>query len=166
MGGCAHPPLRGYDGDPATGGHTGPPLQTLSCRGRRPRRPASTAQAAPAEREPKGIRDLPGGFLRTPTRGQGVFRLPKVRRVPVGDCPGFDSTHSGQPPYLSQLARRRKFGAWRSFLLDRPRPIVFSARSKRKRGVVCQAINMAYAPVPSDAPPPRFRQTSSSSVKS
>ena len=111
MGGCAHPPLRGYDGDPATGGHTGPPLQAPSCRGRRPRRPASTARVAPAERERQGIRDLPGGFLLSPTRGQGVFQPPKVRRVAVGDCPVFVGTDSEQPPYLSQLARRRKFGA-------------------------------------------------------
>ena len=90
-----------------------------SCRSRRPRRPALTAEAAPAERECKGIRDLPGGFRRTPTRGQGVFQPPHVRRVPVGDCPGFVGKDSGHPPYLSQLARTCKFGAWRSFLLDR-----------------------------------------------
>ena len=83
MGGCAHPPLRGYDGDPATGGHTGPPLQAPSRRGRRPRRPVSTARAAPAERGENDIRDLPGGFLQSPTRGQGVFQPPKVRRVAV-----------------------------------------------------------------------------------
>ena len=98
MGGCGHPPLRGYDGGPAPGGHTGPPLQTLSCRGRRPRRPASTARAAPAERERKGIRYLPGDFLRTPTRGQGDFQPPKVRRVPVGGC--FTWWHTfGRPPF-------------------------------------------------------------------
>ena len=94
----------------------------------------------------------PGGFLRTPTRGQGVFRLPQVRRVAVGDCPGLASTHLGQPPYLSQLARRCKFGAQRFFLLDRPRPVFFLSRTKRKWGVDCQASNLASALVPSDAP--------------
>ena len=38
---------------------TGPPLMP-SRRGRRPRRPASTSWPAPAERERKGIRALPG----------------------------------------------------------------------------------------------------------
>ena len=77
------------------------------------------ARAAPAERKAGGIRNFLGDFLQASTRGQGEFQSPKVRRVPVGDCPGFVSTHSGQPPYLSQLARTCKFGAWRSFLLDR-----------------------------------------------
>ena len=105
-----------------------------------------TARVAPAERGENGIRDLPRDFHRSPTRGQGDFQPPKVRRVAVGDYPGFIGTDSEQPPYLSQLARTCKFGAWRSFLLDRPRPVFFSARSKRKWGVDCQAIIMAHAP--------------------
>ena len=41
------------------GNHTGPPL-IPSRRGRRPRRPAFTAGAAPAERERRGIQEFPG----------------------------------------------------------------------------------------------------------
>ena len=80
------------------------------------------AQAAPAERERKGIRDLPGDFRQTSTRGQGVFQLPKVRRVAVGDYRIFVGTDSEQPPYLSKPARMRMFCAQRSFLLDLARP--------------------------------------------
>ena len=57
------------------------------------------ARVAPAEKEHKGIRDLPGGFHPSPTRGQGVFQLPKVRRVSVGDYPNLVGTDSEQPPF-------------------------------------------------------------------
>ena len=40
-----------------------------------------------------------------------------------------------RPSYLSKPARMRRFCAKRSFLLDRARPVFFSARPKRKWGV-------------------------------
>ena len=119
-------------------GHTDPPLIS-SCRGRRPRRPAFTAKAAPAERECKGIRDLPGDFHHSPTRGQGDFQPPNVRRVPVGNCPGFVSTHLGQPPYLSQLARTRKFGASVLFFWTGRGPFSFRQDRKENGGRIASA---------------------------
>ena len=57
-----------------------------------------TTRPAPAERERKGIRGLPGGFHQSPTRGQGVFQSPHVQRVPVGEF--FTWWHTfGRPPF-------------------------------------------------------------------
>ena len=103
--------------------------------GQRQRGTWQNARVAPAERGETEYPGPPGGFRQTSTRGQGVFRLPRVRRVAVEGCPVFVGTNSEQPPYLSQLARKRKFGARRFFLLDRPRPVFFLSRTKRKWGV-------------------------------
>ena len=93
------------------------------------------AQAAPAERERKGIRDLPGDFHQTSTRGQGGISSAQGSPCAGRSPPGFIGNDSGQPPYLSQLARTCKFGAKRFFLLDRPRPVLFLSRTKREWGV-------------------------------
>ena len=65
-----------------------------------------------------------GNVLQMPENGASRQKIPDSSRHIFG-----------RPPYLSQLAHTCKFGAWRSFLLDRARPVFFSARSKRKWGV-------------------------------
>ena len=68
-------------------------------------------------------------------RGERRF-AGKVRRAPVGDS-SFGGTSLEQPPHFKPTCALRKFGAKRSFLLDRARPVFFSARAKRKWGVHC-----------------------------
>ena len=66
------------------------------------------ARAAPAERGRRGIQDLPRGLHRTVHAGQDFFNCQEMTRVSrmllhlVG-------TGLEQPPYLSKLARTRKF---------------------------------------------------------
>ena len=118
-------------------------------------RPLSTARVASKRgQKNRPFNDHPEVCARPAIAAQDP-RKGTDRREPVEDCPVLVSTHSGQPPYISQLARRRKFGAKRSFLLDRPRPVFFSARPKRKWGVECPAIIMADAPRPIGRTPPK-----------
>ena len=101
------------------GKHTGLPL-IPSRRGRRPRRPASTARPAPAERGGRGIRALPG--LEDSPRGTRFIGTSTRNRQPSLAGGRRDALAQPDPP-------------WRFFLLDRPRPVFFLSRTKRKWGV-------------------------------
>ena len=73
-------PYRG-DGNSVTG-RTHRPSLIPPCRGRRPRRPASTARPAPAERGGQGIRSLPG-----PKVSPRASRLMKPKRGTANHLP-------------------------------------------------------------------------------
>ena len=111
------------------------------------------ARAAPAERGRQGIRDLPGGFPQASTRGQGDFQPPQVRRVAAGDCPGFVSTHSEQPPVHkptcanAQVRRLSDFFSWTG-----RGPFSFCQEQKENGGRIVSA--NADSPSEPDAPPP------------
>ena len=124
-GGCGHPPLRGYDGGPATGGHTGPPLQAPSCRGRRPRRPAFTARVAPAKRERQGIRDFPG-----PKDSPRETRLMKPKRGTANHPPPAAGGTRLRGP-----TRRGDFFSWTVH-----GPFSFCQEQKENGGCIAAAI--------------------------
>ena len=79
-------------------------------------------RAAPAERGGRGIRDFPGPMVSP--RGTRLMRTTTRNDQP--------SPAGGRRDALAQPAP-----PWRSFLLDRARPVFFSARSKRKWGAYC-----------------------------
>ena len=100
------------------GKHTGLPL-IPSRRGRRPRRPASTARPAPAERGGWGIRALPVPKVSP--------RAPRLIKAP---------TRNGQPSLAGgrRYALARTDPPWRSFLLDRARPVCLRPKCRRSCG--------------------------------
>ena len=103
--------------------------------------PILRTRAAPAEREAKGVRNLQRDFPRTKPAGKCTSNAGEWRE-PVEDS-RFQSAHIRKTPVLSELARMCKFA-----------PSVFSfgpstarflfGKTKRKWGVDCQAINIAY----------------------
>ena len=104
------------------GGPMCPPIcriPVIPCRGRRPRRPALTARPAPAERGRKGIRALPGPKVSP--------RASRFIKAPTREC-------QPSPAGGRRYALARTDPPWRSFLLDRARPVCLRPKCRRSCG--------------------------------
>ncbi len=80
-------------------------------------------------------------------RQLGNRRRPKRARMPVKIGAGTDT-----PTPVARGGSLHRSASKRPFLLDRARPVFFSARRKRKWGVHCPAIIIAAIPRQWDAP--------------
>ena len=98
-----------------------------------PHLPPNKAQA---NLERQAFRHPPRNFHPTDTRGGRAKRMPKSgasrQKTPLSSSEPIRKT-----PVLSKPTRTCRFCAKRSFLLDRARPVFFSARPKRKWGAHC-----------------------------
>ena len=139
-------------GDPSARGRPGYrfflfPLP-LPCRFAKPYLPPNKAQANLAGQT---FRQSPRGLHQTHNRGARPAQLSSPARAgrrPPNLCWHIFRNLS----YISKPARRCRFCARRPFLLDRARPVFFSARSKRKWGAHCR--RQAGIPRPIRTPHP------------
>ena len=99
---------------------------------------------AVAKREAAPCDDHPDD-LRTIRHGTAVTNLQKGKACPKAGQ--NRRLHRSADPRRAE-ARTRRSASKRSFLLDRARPVFFSARPKRKWGVHCPAIIIAAIPRP------------------
>ena len=89
---------------------------------------------AQANLEGQTFRQPPRGLCQVGIRGARPTQLSSPARAGRRlSC--LSRKRFRRPSYLSKPARMRRFCAKRSFLLDRARPVFFSARPKRKWGV-------------------------------
>ena len=119
--------------------------------------PAARSEAERAEREVSQIRRPPRLFSARSMRLQGLSATRARRRDDGASEPGQTDSHD--PRFCQTLRRKRKVWHPAPFLLDRARPVFFSARRKENRGCIPQETPGVPPGPPGKTPDESRRQT-------